>query len=223
MKRTLLIFLPYLLTSFFALSQSNSLRVPKEIDPNVTHYKKSFTATDGKRYTMYYTDQLKDRRTNKDQKYVHAIYFLPEDFTNYVQALGKYEDITPPMMIEFLYHNIGKDAEFVGAVVRGQEIVYGEGEIHNSNDDEMDLLVMESLGEGLSKEKEKKLKKLEAEGVKVQYTKKMYKYEIPLPVEIANEIIDLVAEDTNFKPDNLFAKMFKEVTTPEIIKKTYLQ
>lgn len=223
MKRTLLIFLPYLLTSFFALSQSNSLRVPKEIDPNVTHYKKSFTATDGKRYTMYYTDQLKDRRTNKDQKYVHAIYFLPEDFTNYVQALGKYEDITPPMMIEFLYHNIGKDAEFVGAVVRGQEIVYGEGEIHNSNDDEMDLLVMESLGEGLSKEKEKKLKKLEAEGVKVQYTKKMYKYEIPLPVEIANEIIDLVTEHTNFKPDNLFAKMFKEVTTPEIIKKTYLQ
>ena len=222
MKRTLLIFLPYLLTSFFALSQSNSLRVPKEIDPNVTHYKKSFTATDGKRYTMYYTDQLKDRRTNKDQKYVHAIYFLPEDFNNFVQALGKYEDITPPMMIEFIYHDLGGEADFIGAVVRGQEIVYGEGEIHNSNDDEMDLLVMESLGGSLSKEKEKKLKKLEAEGVKVQYTIKMYKYEIPLPEEIARDVTNFITGETEFKPDNNFAKMIRLVSTPDLVKKTYL-
>jgi len=145
------------------------------VAPDITQYERKFTALDGKKYTMYYTDYMKNTHNNKD--IVMEIYFVPEDYKPINIGYRNDENI-PPKMTGFLYHDIGKDKEFVGAKVVRHE----------------------TYGEGYKKYSE------------------IYEYEIPLPTDIANEIIDLITEKTKYTPSKQFIEMFETVTTPEIIK-----
>lgn len=72
-------------------------------------YKKSFVS-DGKKYTMYYSNGgLYDPNSKKD--YVTDVLFVPADY-----ELDKYEK--PPWLTKLIIHDFGSERGFVGANIR---------------------------------------------------------------------------------------------------------
>lgn len=83
----------------------------KVIRPAVVLYQKDFKA-EGKNWTMYYTNEEKV----KEPKFVSKIYLVPE---TYVQKKYLEEDTTrPPAIAKLVYHDLGGDKDFVGALIK---------------------------------------------------------------------------------------------------------
>lgn len=84
----------------------------KVIRPAVVLYQKDFKA-EGKNWTMYYTNE---RKAKSPTKHVLDIYLVPE---TYVQKKYLGEDTTrPPAIAKLVYHDLGGDKDFVGALIK---------------------------------------------------------------------------------------------------------
>ena len=111
-------------------------------------YKKSFVS-DGKKYTMYYSNGTLFNPANREN-FVTDVIFVPSD---YILP----EDDKPPWLTKLIIHDFGSDRGFVGANIRytkevpdeyyGTQSAYYEKEIRLPNDimnELMDFLLEET-------------------------------------------------------------------------------
>lgn len=71
--------------------------------PEIIQYKQDFTMN-GKKWTMYWTDEVK--KVRKDKNIINSIYFVPEDFKPIYSSSITIEN-SPPSLFKLIYHNLG--------------------------------------------------------------------------------------------------------------------
>jgi hypothetical protein len=97
------------------------VNVPADVRKEVVQHKERFTVN-GKGYTMYWVDGMKESHKTKDPNLISDIYFVPDGYKPVI--IGEEHDKNqPPQLKGLIMHDYGTDEEcFCGAIVR--EIVY---------------------------------------------------------------------------------------------------
>lgn len=93
--------------------------------PEIIQYKQDFTMN-GKKWTMYWTDEVKKYR--KDKNIINSIYFVPEDFKPIYSSSITIEN-SPPSLFKLIYHNLGdlENKDFA-SVITNETICEGKGQ-----------------------------------------------------------------------------------------------